>query len=103
MHREISNFCWTNSYVDRQRRHCLTLLHSACSLVPRFYLAPWRQKFLHGCEIKSGRKPGNEATLRARWVITVAYCSLGSGAAVYHFIIPGIETELIPVNNLLCT
>ena len=31
-------------------------------LRPDFISQPWRKAFLHGCEIKSGRRPGNEAT-----------------------------------------
>jgi len=31
-------------------------------LHPDFISQLWRKIFLHGCEIKSGRRPGNEVT-----------------------------------------
>ena len=42
--------------------------------LPRFYLAAVEKNskvsdtFLHGCEIKSGRRPGNEALTPLGWV-----------------------------------
>ena len=42
--------------------YSLAVLKDLASLIP-FYLAAMEKKFLHGCEIKSGRRPGKEARI----------------------------------------
>ena len=81
----------------------VTIMCSYCSLVPRppprFYLTTVEKNrdFLHGCEIKSERRPGNEAiaTDFTFYSMLVVFCTCGGHVLIYEVFLLQLILNLV--------
>ena len=70
--------------IVNKDRHILSLVPRP---PPRLYLAAVEKSFLHGCEIKSGRRPGNEASIYSlcKSAMTFILCTSTGGKTSTRF------------------